>query len=103
MKLRKGDTVIVISGKDKGKEGAIERIYKKQEKVVIAQINMHKKHMKKSQDLPQGGVIEVPRPIHISNVMLKCPKSKKPTRVGYSINDGVKKRVSRKAKNAIIS
>jgi large subunit ribosomal protein L24 len=96
MKFKKGDKVIIITGKDKGKEGTIERIYKKSDKVLIPTLNMYKKHMKKGDQFPQGGIIDVPRPIHVSNVMIKCPKTGKPTRIGIKEEKGKKQRYSKK-------
>lgn len=83
MKIRKGDLVKVIYGKDKGREGKVEKVYQKQKKVLIGGINVYKRHFKKSEQLPQGGIIEVPRPLDVAKVMLICPVCKKPTRVGY--------------------
>jgi large subunit ribosomal protein L24 len=101
MKLKKGDKVIVIAGKDKGKEGVVERIYKKSNKVILPQINMYKKTLKKSDQNPQGGVQDVPRPIDASNVMLKCPKTGKPTKVGWNLEKGKKVRFSKKSNDII--
>ncbi len=93
MKIKKGDKVKVIYGKDRGRTGTVERVYKKRMMVLIPGINIYKKHVKKSEEFPQGGVVEVPRPINVSKVMLICPLCKKPTRVGYQIKDGKKYRV----------
>lgn len=101
MKIRTGDTVRVITGKDKGKEGNVERIYKKQQKIAIPTLNLFKRHMKKSQEMPQGGIVEVPRPLDVSNVMVVCPSCKKPTRIGYSTESGKKMRVCKKCKAVI--
>lgn len=95
MKIQTGDKVRVIAGKDKGREGTVERVYKRQNKVLISGINMYKKHMRKSEDLPQGGVIDVPRPLDASKVM-KISSEKKPTRIGYIIEGGKKFRIERK-------
>lgn len=96
MKIRKGDKVRVIAGKDRGQEGTIERIYEKKNKIVIQGINMVKRHMKKSQELPQGGIIDVPRPLNLSNVMVLCGKCKKPTRIQFKTEKGKKIRVCSK-------
>jgi len=103
MKIKKGDTIIVITGKDKGKEGIVERIYQKSQKVLIPTLNMYKKHMKKSDQFPQGGIVDVPRPLHLSNVMVKCPKTSKPTRVGIRIENNKKLRFSKKDKETVLS
>ena len=82
MKLKKGDLVIVIAGKDKGKQGQITEVVLKDNKVVVDGVNVMKKHAKASQQNPQAGIITKQLPIHASNVMLVDPKSGKPTRVG---------------------
>ncbi|MFQ5452072.1 MAG: 50S ribosomal protein L24, partial [Candidatus Paceibacterota bacterium] len=66
MKIRKGDKVRVMAGKDKGRTVKVERVYKKQKKVLLPEINIYKKHVKKSDKLPQGGVVELPRPLEVS-------------------------------------
>lgn len=96
MKLKKGDKVVVIAGKDKGKQGIIERVYIKQNKVLIPKVNIYKRHIKKSEASPQGGVVELPRLIDISKVMFISPKTGKPTRIGYKISQGKKSRVAKK-------
>ena len=93
MKIRKGDTVLVIAGKDKGRTGNVERVYPKSNKVVVESINMYKKTVPKTEQTPQGGIMDVPRPIHASNLMVVDPKTKKPSRVKYEIKDGKKERV----------
>ncbi len=99
MKLRKGDKVKITAGKDKGKDGVIDRLYPKQDKVLIQGINTVKRHIKKNQELPQGGIIDMPRPLRSANIALVCPKCSKITRVGYvTEKDGKKKRVCRKCK-----
>lgn len=95
MKLKKGDKVRVTAGKDKGREGTIERVYAHKNKVLITGINIYKKHVKKSDQFPQGGIIDVPRPLNVSNVMLMSQTAKKPTRVGYVIEGSKKFRVER--------
>ena len=101
MKIRKGDKVKIIYGKDKGREGVVEKVYRKSKKVLIPGINMYKKHIKKSEEFPQGGVIELPRPIDVSKIMLVCPKCKKPTRVGYKLQDNKKFRFCKKCQSII--
>lgn len=101
MKIIKGDTVRVMVGKDRGKEGQVERVYPKRNAVLIPDINIYKKHVKKTEQTPQGGIVEVPRPINVSKVMLICPHTKKPTRVSYKFVDGKKVRFSKKANKAI--
>lgn len=96
MKIKKGDKVRVIAGKDKGREGKVERVYIKAARVLIEGINQYKRHMKKNEKMPQGGVVDVPRPIDISKVMLICPKCGKPARVGYRVEKNKTVRVCKK-------
>ena len=101
MKIRKGDLVKVIYGKDKGREGKVEKVYLKQNKVLISGINIYKRHLKKSEQLPQGGIVEVPRPLDVSKLMLICPICKKPTRVGYKKEEKRKYRYCKKCDSKI--
>lgn len=96
MKLRKGDTIKVVAGKDAGRTGKIERTYAKKDAILIPGVNIYKRHVKKSDQVPQGGVVEIPRPLAVSKVVLICPKCKKNTRVGYKI---VKKKKIRVCKH----
>ena len=97
MFVKKGDKVVVITGKDKGKVGIVKKALPKKDQVVVEGVNIVKKHTKSSQDAPQGGRIEFEAPIHVSNVMLQDPETKKPTRVGFEIKDGKKVRISKKS------
>ncbi|MFS1514666.1 50S ribosomal protein L24 [Chengkuizengella sp. SCS-71B] len=100
--VKKEDTVIVISGKDKGKKGRIIQALPRQNKVLVEGVNLIKKHARPSQDNPQGGIITQEAPIHVSNVMLADPKSGKPTRIGYKVLDNGKKvRVAKKSGQVI--
>lgn len=104
MKIKKGDKVRVISGADKGKEGIVQRVFPKLNRVVVENVNVHKKHRKPTQNNPQGEVLDIYAPIDASNVMIIDPKTKKPTRVSYAYEttkDGkkVKVRIS-KASNS---
>lgn len=101
MKLRKGDKVRIISGKDKGKEGVIDRVYAKSNKVLLPGLNMYKRHVKKSDQFPQGGVIDVPRPLDAAKVMLISSSAKKVTRVGYVVEGNKKFRVEKKTNERI--
>ena len=94
MKLKKGDTVVVIAGKDKGKEGEIIRAMPRENKVVVSGVNIAKKHQKQTKQTMQGGIIDRDMPVHASNVMLV--HEGKPTRVGYKIQeDGTKVRIAK--------
>lgn len=102
MKLRIKDKIKVIAGKDKGKEGAVDRVYVAAGKVVVQGINMYKKHVKKSEAFPQGGLISIERPLDVSKVMLVCPHCKKAVRIGYQIDaKGKKHRVCKACKKQI--
>ena len=103
MKLRKGDKVKVIAGKDKGRDGVVERVYKKQNKVLIPGINIYKRHMKKSDQIPQGGIVELPRPLDASKVMFINSTTKKITRLGFVTEGGKKLRRDRKTGERIKS
>ena len=93
--VKKGDTVQVLSGKDKGKEGKILTALPKKGKVIVEGVNIVKKHQKPSQAAPQGGIVEVEAPIHVSNVMVIDPSNGQPTKVAYKEVDGKKVRVSK--------
>jgi len=97
MHVKKGDKVMVIAGKDKGKQGVILAAYPKKERVLVEGVNIVKKHAKPSQANPQGGIISQEAPIHVSNVMPLDPKTGEPTRVGYKVVDGKKVRVAKKS------
>ena len=98
MHIKKGDTVIVITGKDKGKKGKVLQAIPSTERVIVEGVNMATKHQKPSQKVQQGGIIHQETPIHVSNVMLFDSKAKAPTRVKHNtLADGKKVRVSVKS------
>jgi large subunit ribosomal protein L24 len=100
--LRKGDVVQVMTGEYKGKNGKILKVLKEKEKLIVEGINMVKRHTKPNQKNQNGGIIEKEAEIHKSNVMLLCPKSGKPTRVGVqTLENGKRVRFSKKAKESI--
>jgi len=99
--VKKGDKVQVISGKDKGKQGVILEAFPTRERVLVEGVNIVKKHSKPSQLNPQGGIIDMEAPIHVSNVMPLDPKTNEPTRVGYKIVDGKKVRIAKKTGNPL--
>lgn len=101
MHVKKGDKVVVITGKNKGKEGTILKAFPKKDRVLVEGINIVKKHQKASRDNAQGGIIEKEASIHVSNVSLICPKTGKPTRVGYEIRDDKKVRIAKKSGEVI--
>ncbi|MRX72534.1 50S ribosomal protein L24 [Bacillus lacus] len=97
MHVKKGDKVMVISGKDKGKQGVILEAFPKKDRVLVEGVNIVKKHSKPSQANPQGGINSQEAPIHVSNVMPLDPKTGEVTRVGYTVVDGKKVRVAKKS------
>ncbi len=98
MKIIKGDQVIVTKGKDKGKKGRVMRVYPKENMLLIEKINYRTVFLRKSQDNPKGGITKVEGKLSVSNVKLVCPRSGKPTRVGYSVlADGSKHRLAKKS------
>ena len=102
MKLKKGDNIIVIAGKDKGRKGKIEKIFPKEGLVLLPGINVFKRHTKSRGEKQPGGIIDIIKPLPISNVALLCPKCGKPTRVGYRVSkDETKSRICRKCQAII--
>jgi large subunit ribosomal protein L24 len=101
-KIKKGDYVVVIAGKDKGRKGEVLKVSPKDGKVVVKGIRMVKRHVRPSQMDPDGGIKEFEAPIHVSNVAHLDPKEDKPTRVGFkTLKDGKKVRVARKSGEVI--
>ncbi len=95
MKIQKGDTVIVISGKDRGKEGVVSRVMPTKNRIIVEGVNIAKKHQKPRKANEQGGIIDRDMPIHVSNVMLV--HRGEPTRVGFKVNaDGTKVRIAKR-------
>jgi len=100
--IKKNDTVVVMTGKEKGKKGRVLTVNPSKDSLLIEKINMIKKHMKPTRKYAQGGIIEKEAPIQISNVMLVCPKCAKPTRIGASVlQDGRKLRMCKKCREVI--
>jgi large subunit ribosomal protein L24 len=100
-KIKKGDTVVVLSGKDKGKTGEVTRAMPKDGKVVVAGVNIATRHKKPSQVNPQGGLERSEAPLHISKVAMADPKTGKATRVRFETRDGKKVRVAVKSGDVI--
>ena len=101
-RLKKGDTVIVITGRERGKTGKVLRLDIQQGQLVVEKLNMIKRHTKPSAKVKQGGIIEREAPISISNVMYVCPITRKPTRLGVKMLEGGRRgRFSKKAKEVI--
>ena len=101
MKIKKGDTVLVISGKYRGKKGKVLRVFPKENRVLVEGINLVKKHQKPKRTGEKGQIVESPSPIDVSNVKLICPKCKKATRVGYKFEGEKKYRICKKCGKSI--
>ncbi|MBA2176937.1 50S ribosomal protein L24 [Halobacillus locisalis] len=101
MHVKKGDKVMVITGKDKGKQGTILEAYPKKDRVLVEGVNEVKKHAKPSQENPQGGILTQEAAIHVSNVMPIDPKTGEPTRVGYKVEGDKKVRIAKKSGEAL--
>ena len=102
LRIKRGDKVVVISGRDKGKSGKVVKVFTTEKTVVVEHINLLKKAVKKSDQYPQGGFIDLEKPLHISKVMLLDPKLNQPTRSKVNIlKDGTKVRISKKSGETI--
>ena len=100
--IKKNDTILVITGKEKGKKGRVLSVSPLKDQLLIEKVNIIKRHMKPTKKYAQGGIIEKEAPLHISNVMLVCPKCSKPTRIGNSLlQDGRKVRMCKKCREVI--
>ena len=100
-KIKKGDTVVILSGKDKGKTGTVTLAMPKDGKVVVEGVNIATRHRKPSQANPQGGLERVEAPMHVSKVAIEDPKTGKATRVRFEVRDGKKVRVAVKSGETI--
>lgn len=101
MKIKKGDNIIVIAGKDKGKKGKVLEAFPALERVVVEGVNLSKKHQKSRTQGQKGGIIEKAMPVHVSNVAIADPKTGKSTRVSYKVEKGKKVRVAKKSGTSI--
>ncbi|MGB3988370.1 MAG: 50S ribosomal protein L24 [Minisyncoccales bacterium] len=98
MRIKKGDIVMVIAGKDKGKKGKILQALPSDKRIVIENVNLRKKSVKARKGGEKGQIVEFPAPIDVSNAMIFCPKCQKAVRVGYLFKDGKKVRICKKCK-----
>ena len=97
MNIKKGDNIIVIAGKDRGKKGHVLRVFPKKCMIVVEGVNMRKRHKKAKKTREKGQIIEMAVPLHVSNVALLDPKTGKPTRIGAKLVNGKKVRVAKKS------
>ncbi|HET7099270.1 MAG TPA: 50S ribosomal protein L24 [Patescibacteria group bacterium] len=102
LKFKIGDTVKITAGKDSGREGKIEKVLPKEEKVIVPGVNMYKKHVKGVGDV-KGGIYDIPRALGLGKIALICPKCKKQTRVGFIFAGDEKRRICKKCKKEIDS
>lgn len=101
MKLVKGDSVKVLAGKDKGKVGKIDKVYPKDNKVLVENVNQYKRHLKKRTQNEESQIVTITKPLPVASVSLICPKCNKLTRVGFKTEKGKKTRVCKKCQKAI--
>lgn len=101
MKVKKGDTILVVSGKDKGRTAKVVKSFPKERKILAEGMNLKSKHFKPKKQGEKGQTVKVSAPINISNVKFICPKCGKATRLGYKIENGLKNRICKKCKSEI--
>lgn len=101
-RIKKNDIVTITSGKDKGKTGKVLKVYQGEESALVEGINLVKKHMRRTRDDQQGGIISLPRPVAVSNIMPFCKACSRPVKISFSLaKDNTKIRICRKCKQAI--
>lgn len=101
MRIKKGDEVKIIRGKDKGKTGKIEKVFSNDKKILVLGVNEYKRHMKAKSRVQKSEIITITKPMPVSNAMLICPKCHLPTKAGYLTENGNKVRICKKCKQAI--
>ncbi len=101
MKIHKGDTVLIISGKDRGKQGKVIQAFPKGSRILVEGVNLRKKHQKPKKTGEKGQIILLPGAVSVSNVKLVCPKCGKTTRVGYKITEEKKYRICKKCNQEV--
>lgn len=101
MKIKKGDQILVISGKDRGKRGKVLEVFLKEGRLMVEGVGLRKKHVKPKKSGEKGQIVEVPSSISVSNAELVCPKCGKPTRVGHKITENKKYRICKKCNSEI--
>jgi large subunit ribosomal protein L24 len=100
-KIKKGDRVVLLAGKDKGRQGNVTRVFTAENRVLVEGVNMVQRHTRPSQTNPQGGIVNKEAPVHVSNVAHVDPKSGKPTRVGFRMDGDKKVRFAKKSGEVI--
>lgn len=100
-KIKKGDTVLIVKGKDKGKKGKVIKVIPQEERIIVEGLNLVKKHLKPRRSGEKGKIVEIPAPISWSNVRLICPSCLQPTKVGFRFENDKKVRFCKKCKKSI--
>lgn len=102
MKIKKGDAVQITVGKDKGKSGKVEKVFTKENKILVTGLNVYKRHLKKQGENKPGGIVEISRPLPLANLSLVCPNCHKPSRIGFFIDkSNTKYRLCKKCQKVI--
>lgn len=101
MKIKNGDTILVISGKDRGKKGKVIKVLPKENRIVVEGVNLRKKHTRPKREGEKGQIVEIAASLNVSNVKLVCQKCKKPTRVGYRVVEKNKFRICKKCNQEV--
>ncbi|MFH1460979.1 MAG: 50S ribosomal protein L24 [Patescibacteria group bacterium] len=101
MKIKKGDTALIISGKDKGKKAKVLEAYPKDRAIMVEGVNIVRKHRRPKSEKEKGQIIEIPKPISVSNVKLVCPKCNQATRIGYRLTEKGKYRICKKCNQEV--
>ena len=102
MKIKKGDSVQIVAGKDKGKTGKVEKVLTKESKVLVEGVNQYKRHIKARYAGQKSEIITITKPLPVANMMLVCPSCKKLTRVGYKISKDTKVRICKKCNHEFV-
>lgn len=101
VKIKKGDNILILIGKDKGKQAKVSKVYPVEGKLLAEGINIKKRHQAPKRSGQKGSIVQVPAFFNVSKAMLVCPKCQKPTRVGYKLSDGGKSRICKKCEAEI--
>lgn len=101
MKVKKGDNILIISGKDRGRTGKIVKVFVKERQILIEGVNLKKKHVRPKREGEKGQIVSVPSAINASNVKIICPKCGKAVRIGYKMENKEKHRICKKCKQTI--
>lgn len=101
MKIKKGDEIIVVSGKDRGRKGKVDKTLPRKQAVLVTDLNLVKKHLRAQGEKKPGGIVQIPKPLNVAKIALVCPQCHQPTRVGYKIEKKEKFRICKKCQELI--